>query len=90
MPATFTITAGGSLDPPTISVPAGFPVELTVVSGDGKAHRVVVRTPVAQTLKVPAHGRASVRLTKLRPGGYTLEVDGAARGTLEIGGQPGP
>jgi hypothetical protein len=90
VPALFTVIAGGALRPPTISVPAAVPVELTVVSGDGHAHTAVLRSPAPRTLKVPAGGRASVLITGLRPGTYTLELDGANRGSLVIGAHPGP
>jgi hypothetical protein len=50
----------------------------------------VLRIPVARALTVPAGGRASTLITSLKTGSYPLEVDGAARGTLEIGGEPGP
>jgi hypothetical protein len=39
---------------------------------------------------VPAHGHASVLIAPLKAGHYVLEVDGAARGELLIGIQPGP
>jgi hypothetical protein len=58
-----------------------------VVSGDGRSHRVVI---ASRGLTVPAGGRASVRLPGLRAGRYGLEVDGAGRGVLVIGGEPGP
>jgi hypothetical protein len=65
-------------------------VALTVTSGDGHPHRVVLRTPTRYTLTVPAHGHASILLTGLKVGSYRLDVDGTARGTLVIGGAPGP
>jgi hypothetical protein len=76
--------------PPTISVPAHFAVELTVVSRDGRAHQTVLRTIKPYPLSVPAHGRASVRIPAPRLGQYALDVDGARRATLVIGAQPGP
>jgi len=90
IPATFTIVPGGSLNPPTITAPAHIPVQLTVVSGDGRSHRVVLRTPTPHALAVPAHGHATVSITGLKVGHYALEVDGAVRGALVIGGAPGP
>ena len=90
LPATFTILPGGSLSPATITAPAHIPVALTVISGDGRSHRVLVRTPVQYVLTVPAHGRGSILLTGLKAGRYPLDVDGTAKGTLVIGGAPGP
>jgi len=90
LPATFTVGAGGALNPPTVTAPARIPVLLTVVSGDGRAHRAVLRTPVAHELNVSAHGRASVLLTGLKNGRYPLDVDGAPKGALIVGGAPGP
>jgi hypothetical protein len=60
------------------------------VSGDGRAHHVVVKTPVAHSLSVPAGGRATILVPGLRMGVYVVEVDGVANGTLAIGGEPGP
>jgi hypothetical protein len=90
LPATFKIGAGGRLSPSTVYAPAGIPVELTVISGDGRRHRVVVRTPAAHVLPVPANGRVSVLLRGLKAGRYVLLVDGVARGALQVGGAPGP
>ena len=90
IPATFTIVPGGSLNPPTITAPAHIPVQLTVASGDGRSHRVLLRTPTPHALLVPAHGHATVLITVLEQGHYALDVDGTARGALVIGGAPGP
>jgi hypothetical protein len=90
LPATFTITAGGSLTPPTVSSPASVPVELTLVSGDGRAHRVVLASATRRSLAVPAAGRASMLVAGLKVGRYAIVVDGTARGTLVIGVNPGP
>ena len=61
-----------------------------MVSGDGRSHEVVLRTEPPRALAVPAHGRATVLVTGLRVGRYTLDVDGKPHGTLVIGGAPGP
>jgi hypothetical protein len=73
-----------------ITIPARFPIELTVVSGDGRPHQAVLRTAPAYPLSVPAHGHASVRIPGQRVGQYPLDVDGAQHATLLIGGSPGP
>ena len=90
VPATFVIRAGGKLVPPSISAPAFLAVQLSVASADGKQHHVLLKTPTPHSLNVPAHGRASVLVPGLRAGQYQIEVDGAARGLLSIGGEPGP
>jgi hypothetical protein len=90
VPATFTIRPGGALDPPSVSAPGFFAIALTVISGDGRAHSVRVHAPKPYSLAVPAHGRASVLIPGLRTGQYVIEVDGATRGALSIGAQPGP
>jgi hypothetical protein len=87
LPATFTITAGGRLVPRVISAPAGVTVELTVISGDHKAHRVAL---YSASLSVPAGGKATALLASLRNGRYPIEVDYSYRGALVIGAQPGP
>ncbi len=90
LPATFTILPSGALSPPTVTAPARVPVLLTVTSGDARAHHAVLRTPASHELTIPAHGRASVLLTGLRNGRYALDIDGAPKGALIVGGAPGP
>lgn len=88
--AQFTIHPGGTITPRTITVPAHIPVVLTLVSRDRRSHRVLLRAPGAQPLTVPARGQASRRYNRLGIGQYALDVDGARRATLDIGGAPGP
>ncbi len=90
VPATFTIRAGGRLDPQTVSAPAFLAVRVTVSSADGRAHHVVVDTPAPHTLSVPAGGRGSILISGQRAGQYPIDIDGSARGALLIGGEPGP
>jgi hypothetical protein len=90
VPATFKVVAGGRLEPPIVTAPAFLAVQLTVVSTDGKAHTAVLQTPAPHSLSIPANGRASVLVPGLRAGEYRLEIDGATRGGLVIGGEPGP
>ncbi|MDQ6821235.1 MAG: hypothetical protein ACR2L9_08045 [Solirubrobacteraceae bacterium] len=65
-------------------------IVLTVLSGDGRGHRVRLRSPGGATLSVPAGGRASALIGGLRQGSYAIAVDGAPRGQLVIGVTPGP
>jgi hypothetical protein len=87
VPATFTINPGGAVTPPTITVPPQFTVQLTVISADGRGHHAVLH---GESLVVPARGKASTLIRGLRAGSYPLELDGARRGVLVIGGAPGP
>lgn len=90
LPARFVITAHGSINPSSVAAPGGVAIDLTVSSGDGHAHQVVLRTAPPRSLAVPAGGSASIRLTTLKNGRYALIVDGAHAGTLIVGAQPGP
>jgi hypothetical protein len=90
IPATFTIRAGDQLEPPTVSAPAKIPVQLTLVSADGRVHHAVLRTARPYPLTVPANGRATVLVPAQLAGHYQLDVDGRPRAALIIGVQPGP
>jgi len=90
VPATFTVAGGGRLTPPAITVPPFLAVEISVVAADGKAHVLVVRTPVPHTLRVAAGRRAAVRIAGLRAGRYAVLLDGRRAGALVAGGEVGP
>jgi hypothetical protein len=90
VPASFVIRSGDAVSPTTVSAPAFLAVSVTVSSGDGSPHKVVVQTPTPHTLSVPAHGHASVLLPGLKAGDYAIEVDGKPKAKLVIGGEPGP
>jgi hypothetical protein len=51
---------------------------------------VLIRTPSPRRLSVAPHGHAGTMMPGLRAGAYAIDVDGAPRGTLLIGGEPGP
>ena len=89
MPAAFTVAAGGALRPATITVPPFLAVELSVEAADGRAHRVLARTPSPVRFVVNAGGRAAVQ-RGLRAGRYAIELDGRRAGTLVAGGEVGP
>jgi hypothetical protein len=86
VPARFTILPNGSVTPPTVTIPAGLPVELIVV-GDAHAHQITLRTT---TFNVAPHQQAEKLVDGLKPGSYPLKVDGARKAMLTIGGNPGP
>lgn len=90
LPATFTIHLGGAVTPPNVTAPSSVTIVLSVICVDRRGHAVTIHTPAPHSLRVPAHGSASVTLAGLPPGRYRLSVDGAPRATLVVGGQPGP
>jgi hypothetical protein len=90
LPATFTVRRGGTVTPPSVSSPAFIAIQLTVISGDGKRHQAILRTPTPHTVSVPAGGTSRVLIAGQRPGHYALVVDGAPRGAVVVGGEPGP
>jgi hypothetical protein len=87
LPATFTIGPGGKLTPPSVTAPAGVLIGLTLISGDGRLHHVTVGR---EAITVPAGGRVYTPLRGLAAGRHAVIVDGAPRGTLVVGGSPGP
>jgi hypothetical protein len=84
------VTKTGAVNPSTVSAPAFLAIALTIVSGDGRRHRVVVRTPAAHSLTVPGGGRASLLIGGLKAGSYAVVIDGRRAAMLVIGGEPGP
>jgi hypothetical protein len=90
VPATFTFR-DGRLEPSRIEVPAFLAIELAVVSNDGRPHAVTVEARGRRRLLVPPGGRASLRLSGLRPGRYRVVPDGAAEpAVLVAGADAGP
>ena len=89
-PASFVIRAGGKLSPASVSAPAFLALQVSIDSTDASSHQVKLRTPTPRTLTVSSHGRASVLIPGLRSGAYAIDVDGMLRGSLLIGGEPGP
>lgn len=90
VPASFTVTAGGRLRPPTITVPPFLAVELSLAAQDGRSHTLVLQTAPPHTLHVAAGGRAAVRIAGLRAGRYPVMLDGVRAGALLAGGEVGP
>jgi hypothetical protein len=89
IPAAFVVR-DGALDPRMITVPPFLAVELSVLSADGRSHRLVLRAPSARTLAVGAGERAAAQVPGLRAGRYVVELDGHAAGALVAGGEVGP
>jgi len=90
MPADFVVR-GGKLVPAGISGPAGIPVDVSVVSGDGKAHTLLIAVPPKpRVLSVAPGGKATVRIPGLKAGAYGITLDGHVAGGLLIGREPGP
>jgi hypothetical protein len=87
LPATFTITSAGGLDPTAVSLPAVRAVKFSIISRDGRTHRVLLRlTTRARRLTVAGHGRATLLLQGMTPGRYVVDLDGLARGLVLIAG----
>jgi hypothetical protein len=89
VPATFALR-GGRLTPATITVPPFLAIAVGVRNADSRSHAITVRADRAYRL-VAAPGRLAARmLPGQRAGSYPVLVDGARRGTLTVGGEPGP
>jgi hypothetical protein len=87
IPVTFVIEPGGLVTPSAVSVPASVPIQLTIVSADGKPHRALVQ---GSYLIVPAGGRRTVLIHGLRAGRYPVTIDEVTQVTIVVGAQPGP
>lgn len=90
VPAAFVVVSGGRLTPATIGVPPFLAVEVSLQSADGRAHRLVLRTPTPHALAVAAGGRVGIRIPGLRAGRYAVLLDGRRAGALAVGGDAGP
>jgi hypothetical protein len=90
VPAVYSVSKG-VVTPAEVKVPAYLSIELTGISKDGAAHTIVLSAGADYGVAIPAGGRAKKTLPGLRPGTYTVVLDGvqtAAR--LKVGGEPGP
>ncbi|MBJ7519235.1 MAG: hypothetical protein JHC84_06030 [Solirubrobacteraceae bacterium] len=81
------LVSADAVAPPTVTVPAFLPLQVTARATDATEHRVMV---AGATLTVGASGTASARLDGLRRGTYPVTVDGRALGELIVGDEPGP
>jgi hypothetical protein len=90
VPATFTISSGGTVSPTQVSVPAGYRVQLTFINKGSSPTSVIVLTPDALHLTVPAGGDTSQIVSGLKKGSYAIVIGAADRAALVIGSAPGP
>lgn len=90
MPATYTVLASGALSTRTISVPAGYTVEVTFIDQSSVTVHAVVHTPKPLHIVAPPGGDAYLLVSHLPKGTYAIDINGVARGSLVIGAAPGP
>ena len=92
MPVTLAFRADGTVDPPTVTVPAFVAVQVTLASRDGRAHVLRLRDrDRTYRLAVGPGKRETSKLPGLRAGSYRLQSAGGGRGvTLMVGGEVGP
>jgi hypothetical protein len=90
VPATFTLAAAGTLSPGQVSAPAFLAVAVRINSASSSAHTATIATPHPVHLQIPPHGVGATTIPGLRAGTYAILIDGARRGALVIGGEPGP
>jgi hypothetical protein len=88
-PAEFVFLSGGRVDPPTITVPPFIPVEVTLVSRDGRTHALALDAGRRYEFRVGPGGRSTGRLPGLRVGSYRLRPIGGGPGaTLVVSNEP--
>jgi hypothetical protein len=89
VPATFTLRAG-RLSPRVITVPPFLAVAVSVRNLDSRARVVTIHADRAYRLAMGPGGRAARTIRGQRAGTYPVTVSGGGRGTLVVGGEPGP
>jgi len=87
VPARFTVGPDG-IDPPQVSVPAFFVIQLFVQNGYGTP--MTVRMVDAEPFEVAPYATVRRRLEGLRPGRYTIDFGRGQKGLLITGADPGP
>ena len=73
-----------------MSAPAFLAVAVRINSASPAAHTATIATPHRVQLRIPPHGAGARTIAGLRAGTYAILIDGARRGALVIGGEPGP
>ena len=82
--ARFTILPSGAVSPAVLTVRAQIPLELILVSRDGRGHRARLDIPASPPVAVPANGQVEQLLPALSAGTYRLIIDGRPRAALRV------
>jgi hypothetical protein len=90
IPATYTIAADGTLAPTTVSVPAGYTIEVTFVDHGSTRDAALVHTPKPLEIVIAPGGDSYLLASHVPKGTYAIEINGTARGSLVVGTAPGP
>jgi hypothetical protein len=88
-PAEFVFLPGGRVRPATITVPPFIPVEVTLISRDGRSHVLTLDAGRRYEFRVGPGGRATNLVAPLRVGSYALRAVGGGPGaTLVVSNEP--
>jgi hypothetical protein len=87
VPARFVLQADGSLQPATISVPAFLTIAVSVENRGDAAHQLEV---AGAGVQVAAGQEATLTLEGRRAQRLDVLIDGAPKGVLVVGAEPGP
>jgi hypothetical protein len=84
-------SAGDSLSPTIVTIPAFLAIELRVTAKGG-AEKLTISAPGGGTLSVRAGQTVTKRLSGLKPGDYAVTTASGGTSTLRVvnGGDPGP
>jgi hypothetical protein len=84
-------SAGASLSPTIVTIPAFLAIELRVTAKGG-AEKLTISAPGGGTLSLRAGQTVTKRLSGLKPGDYAVTTAGGGKSTLRVvnGGDPGP
>jgi hypothetical protein len=90
IPATYTIAADGTLAPPTVSVPAGYTIQVTFVDHGSAKDTALVHTPKPLDIMIAPGGDSYLLTSHVPKGTYAIDINGTVRGSLVVGAAPGP
>jgi len=90
IPATYTIAADGTLAPPTVSVPAGYTIQVTFVDHGSTKDTALVHTPKPLEIVIAPGGDSYLLTSHVPKGTYAIDINGTVRGSLVVGASPGP
>jgi hypothetical protein len=84
-------SAGASLSPTIVTIPAFLTIELRVTAKGG-AEKLTISAPGGGTLSLRAGQTVTKRLAGLKPGDYAVSTASGGKSTLRVvnGGDPGP